>query len=94
LLLSGAINGRSSRSIFGQAFDVLERLDPNPEYLEGKKGACVGTFQAVIAETEKDKDVLRDVIAMLRKSANSNPQVESMTRIMVKWAKEKGIPVS
>ena len=28
-----------------QAFDVLERLDPAPEYLEGKKGACIGTFQ-------------------------------------------------
>jgi len=24
-----------------KAFDVLERLDPNPEYLEGKRGACV-----------------------------------------------------
>ncbi|GFH15618.1 uncharacterized protein HaLaN_11872, partial [Haematococcus lacustris] len=29
-----------------KAFDVLERLDPAPEYLEGKKGACIGTFQA------------------------------------------------
>lgn len=24
---------------------MLERLDPAPEFLEGKKGACVGTFQ-------------------------------------------------
>lgn len=24
-----------------QAFDVLERLDPNPEFWEGKRGACV-----------------------------------------------------
>ncbi len=78
---------------FAQAFDVLERLDPNPEYLDGKKGACVGTFQAVIAEKEKDRDVLRDVIAMLRNSSNSNPQVESISRTMIKWAKEKGIQV-
>lgn len=28
-----------------RAFDVLERLDPNPEYWEGKRGACVGAFQ-------------------------------------------------
>lgn len=28
-----------------KALDVLERLDPAPEYLEGKKGACIGTFQ-------------------------------------------------
>ncbi|MCL4133791.1 UNVERIFIED_CONTAM: hypothetical protein GTU68_042942, partial [Idotea baltica] len=28
-----------------RAFDVLEHLDPNPEYWEGKRGACVGMFQ-------------------------------------------------
>jgi hypothetical protein len=28
-----------------KAFDVLERLDPSPEYWEGKRGACVGAFQ-------------------------------------------------
>ena len=32
-----------------KAFDVLERLDPDPEYWEGKRGACVGVFQQVIA---------------------------------------------
>ena len=32
-----------------KAFDVLERLDPNPEYWEGKRGACVGIFQQIIA---------------------------------------------
>ncbi|GAX82244.1 hypothetical protein CEUSTIGMA_g9672.t1 [Chlamydomonas eustigma] len=77
-----------------KAFHVLESLDPNPEYLEGKKGACVGTFQAVIADKDmKDSDVLRDVIAMLWKSSDSNPQIESMTRVMVKWAEGKGIQV-
>ena len=25
-----------------KAFDVLERLDPDPEYWEGKRGACIG----------------------------------------------------
>lgn len=29
-----------------RAFDALERIDPNPEYLEGKRGACAGVFQA------------------------------------------------
>jgi hypothetical protein len=28
-----------------KAFDVLERLDPDPEYWEGKRGACMGVFQ-------------------------------------------------
>lgn len=35
-----------------KAFDVLERLDPNPEYWEGKRGACVGIFQQIIAGHE------------------------------------------
>ena len=26
---------------------MLERLDPNPEYWEGKRGAAVGLFQVV-----------------------------------------------
>ena len=33
-----------------QAFDVLERLDSNPEYWEGKRGACVGVFQQVFTK--------------------------------------------
>jgi hypothetical protein len=32
-----------------KAFDMLERFDPNPEYWEGKRGACIGMFQKVIA---------------------------------------------
>lgn len=35
-----------------KAFDVLERLDPNPEYWEGKRGACVGIFQLILAGRE------------------------------------------
>ena len=35
-----------------KAFDMLERLDPNPEYWEGKRGACVGVFQMIIAGRE------------------------------------------
>lgn len=38
--------------ISAKAFDVLERLDPNPEYWEGKRGACVGLFQMIIAQKE------------------------------------------
>jgi hypothetical protein len=30
-----------------KAFDVLERLDPDPEAWEGKRGAVVGVFQQV-----------------------------------------------
>lgn len=62
-----------------KAFDVLERLDPNPEYWEGKRGACIGTFKQIIAG-EETNDVFRDVIAMLRNT--TNPQVEYIIRVL------------
>jgi len=71
-----------------KAFDVLERLDPNPEYWEGKRGACVGVFQEIIANKES-RELLRDVVSMLRNT--SNPQVEYIIRIMKKWARENGV---
>ncbi|XP_048575762.1 intraflagellar transport protein 56 [Nematostella vectensis] len=74
-----------------KAFDVLERLDPNPEYWEGKRGACVGIFQQIIANHEP-RETLRDVLQILRNTAN--PQVEYIIRTMKKWAKENRIPVS
>ncbi|KAH9512870.1 Intraflagellar transport protein 56 [Bulinus truncatus] len=73
-----------------KAFDVLERLDPNPEYWEGKRGACVGVFQLIIAGSEQ-RESLRDVINMLRNT--SNPQVEYIIRTMKKWAKDNMVPI-
>jgi len=57
-----------------KAFDVLERLDPSPEYWEGKRGACAGFFQKVIAG-KADKGQLVDIIGMLKNNAVS-PQAE------------------
>jgi intraflagellar transport protein 56 len=71
-----------------KAFDVLERLDPNPEYWEGKRGACVGLFQAVVAGKQQH-DQLRDIVSMLRNT--NNPQVEYIIRIIKKWARENGV---
>ncbi|XP_078723146.1 intraflagellar transport protein 56 isoform X2 [Lampetra fluviatilis] len=73
-----------------KAFDVLERLDPNPEYWEGKRGACVGIFQMIIAGHEP-KETLRDVIQLLRNTGN--PQVEYFLRILKKWAKDNRLPI-
>eukprot|EP00953_Heterococcus_sp_UTEX-ZZ885_P039126 20070-Heterococcus_DN1.PRE.3 len=73
------------------AFDVLERLDPDPEYWEGKRGACVGVFQQVIAG-KANKDDLRDVLGMVRNT--SNPQVEYMVRVIKKWCKDNGMKIA
>ncbi len=35
-----------------KAFDILEKFDPTPENWEGKRGACVGVFQLIIANQE------------------------------------------
>ncbi|XP_063444893.1 intraflagellar transport protein 56-like isoform X2 [Mytilus trossulus] len=73
-----------------KAFDVLERLDPNPEYWEGKRGACVGVFQMIIAGHEP-REQLREIIQLLRNT--NNPQAEYVIRTLKKWAKDNTEPV-
>jgi intraflagellar transport protein 56 len=69
-----------------KAFDVLERLDPDPEFWEGKRGAAVGVFQKVVAGKERP-DKLQEVVQLLR--STNNPQVEYMiNRVMKKWARD------
>lgn len=72
-----------------KAFDVLERLDPAPEYLEGKKGAACGAFQMIVAGKEP-KDTLRDIVTLLRGN-NSADQCEPIVAVMRKWAKSNGV---
>jgi len=74
-----------------KAFDVLERLDPNPEYWEGKRGACIGLFQQIIAGHEP-RETLREILAILRNTGNA--QVEYIIRTMKKWAKENRVSVT
>lgn len=77
-----------------KAFDVLERLDNDPEYVEGKKGACIGVFQQVYAN-EESADSLFDVMKMLETSTQQHsdePQVAqqfaAILSAMKEWAKE------
>ncbi|KAJ3316098.1 Intraflagellar transport protein 56 [Boothiomyces sp. JEL0838] len=72
-----------------KAFDVLERLDPNPEYWEGKRGACVGAFKQCL--TDQPKEHIREIISLLRNS--SNPQVEYIIRVMKNYMKENRIAI-
>jgi len=73
-----------------KCFDVLERLDPNPEYWDGKRGACIGCFQLVIAGKET-ADSLRDIVSMLKNSRNN--QVDTIVHIIKTWAKQNGIKI-
>lgn len=74
-----------------KAFDVLERMDPDPEYWEGKRGACVGVFQLVVAGKAAKED-LQEVLNMIR--STSNPQVEYIVRIIKKWCKDNNVKIT
>ncbi|XP_014893139.1 intraflagellar transport protein 56 isoform X1 [Poecilia latipinna] len=71
-----------------KAFDALEKLDPSSNYWEGKRGACVGVFQLILANKEP-KELLKEVLLLLENSANL--QVEYIIRILRKWAKDNRV---
>ena len=50
-----------------RAFDILERINPDVEYWEGKQGACAGAFQQIIVGHEPRLEVF----ATHMKAANS-----------------------
>uniref|UniRef100_A0A665XDF5 Intraflagellar transport protein 56 n=1 Tax=Echeneis naucrates TaxID=173247 RepID=A0A665XDF5_ECHNA len=74
-----------------KAFDALEKLDPESNYWEGKRGACVGIFQLILANKES-KETLKEVVPLLRNSGN--PQVEYIIRALRKWAKDNRVLLS
>merc|ERR550525_2083259 len=72
-----------------KAFDVLERLDPDPEFWEGKRGSAIGVFQKTILGKEST-DKLQEVVNLLR--STNNPPVDHMiNKVMKKWAKENKV---
>uniref|UniRef100_A0A8C7WFG8 Intraflagellar transport protein 56 n=1 Tax=Oncorhynchus mykiss TaxID=8022 RepID=A0A8C7WFG8_ONCMY len=74
-----------------KAFDSLEKLDPDSNYWEGKRGACVGIFQLILAGRES-KETLKEVLPLLR--STQNPQVEYIIRALRKWAKDNRVPLT
>ncbi|KAF5287512.1 hypothetical protein FQA39_LY04140 [Lamprigera yunnana] len=69
-----------------KAFDMLDRLEPNPEFWEGKRGAIVGVFQGVIAQ-RFPVDMLSDALQLLRNSTSN--QADQIAKAIRKWAKEQ-----
>lgn len=76
--------------IAAKAFDMLEKysLEPNPEFWEGKRGACVGALYSVISERSVGTSPggLIEICALLRESIN--PQAESIVRVIRRFAAE------
>ena len=81
--------------VAAKAFNVLEKADPDPDFWEGKRGACMGVFQGVISfkqrhsalfSIEQHENSLNEVIATLKNS--ENPQAEFMCKVIRKWGTE------
>jgi len=43
--------------VSAKAFDVLERIDRNPTFWDGKRGACVGVFMMIVKGNEPRWDI-------------------------------------
>jgi len=74
--------------VAARAFDVLERLDGSPESWEGKRGACVGVVQMVLAGKEP-QDSVREVCQLL--SAPTSQEAEKLFDVLSNWAESNGI---
>jgi intraflagellar transport protein 56 len=75
-----------------KAFGVLERVDPSTDYWEGKRGACCGVLQQVIAQ-QAPPEQLREIMLMLRSAPSSTPQAGFICNAMAKWAQENGLSI-
>eukprot|EP00474_Spongospora_subterranea_P002924 CRZ03382.1 hypothetical protein [Spongospora subterranea] len=69
-------------SYAAKAFDVLWRLDPIPEYWEGKRGACCGVLQLMIAGKAK-RSQLAEAVNLLKTNSDM-PQAQFIARVMNK----------
>ena len=70
---------------------VLERLDPDETFFEGKRGACIGFLQLLIAEKES-KDRFQEIVNIMKDSNSAHAVV--VVQRMKQWATSKGINVS
>lgn len=70
---------------------VLERLDPDPKFFEGKRGACVGFLQLLIAGQESPAR-FKDTVGILKDS--THPGAEPVIKAMLHWGASNGMPIA
>lgn len=69
-----------------KAFDVLERLDPDPEYWEAKRGACVGFFQQMaLGEGGAGRFERSDEVLQLLVTSKNALEASKVAAILKKW---------
>uniref|UniRef100_A0A0M3I4P8 Intraflagellar transport protein 56 n=1 Tax=Ascaris lumbricoides TaxID=6252 RepID=A0A0M3I4P8_ASCLU len=73
-----------------KAFDAMERIEPNPEYWEGKRGAVIGVFK-LVAEHSAPPEQLKEAMLLLEKSRH--PQVEYIATVIRRFCRENNIGI-
>lgn len=68
-----------------KAFDVLERLDPDPEYWEAKRGACVGFFQLIATGEEPLRKARCEEVLKLLATSKNVLESSQLAAILKKW---------
>ncbi|EJD75500.1 hypothetical protein, variant [Loa loa] len=71
-----------------KSFDAMEKIEPNPEYWEGKRGAVIGVFKLVM-EQRAPSDHFREAMILLEKS--SHPQVEYISNVIRRYIRENNL---
>jgi len=67
---------------------VLERLDPDERFFEGKRGACIGYLQLLIAGQESGER-FQEVVNILKDSSSALAAV--VVQKMQQWGAANGI---
>uniref|UniRef100_A0A914ZLS9 Uncharacterized protein n=1 Tax=Parascaris univalens TaxID=6257 RepID=A0A914ZLS9_PARUN len=73
-----------------KAFDAMERIEPNPEYWEGKRGAVIGVFK-LVAEHSAPPEQLKEAMLLLEKSRH--PQVEYIATVIRRFCRQNNIGI-
>jgi hypothetical protein len=68
---------------------VLERLDPDGKYLEGKRGACVAFVQLMVAnDRSAPREKLGEVVSILRDC--KDPSAQKIAQTITTWGTANG----
>jgi intraflagellar transport protein 56 len=82
-----------------KAFDVLEKINPDPEYWEAKRGACIGFFHQLATQIQNHTKTTSDcssllvdheqhaeeMLKLLQNSNKNHEQAQEIAQILKKW---------
>jgi intraflagellar transport protein 56 len=72
----------------GKAFDVLEKIDPMPDYWDGKRSSIVGLFRQIVLGAEPQRQI-QAVVDLLRDSNHS--ESEHIFSVVQAWCKRNRV---